>query len=283
MWLSNCYTHWVILLVVDLKTIIKTNVIWDNPVNKSDIKLMEHLYRPNIPTIKGKTTRQHPHKLVGDVVSIPHKLCDTQCDVCLYIDIMYVNGMPFLTTISKNIKYCTTMCVADCTAPTIANLAESVLKSYMRASFKVKEVCADHEFKPILHIVQDSGWSFMTNLANAQEHVPEAKHNNHILKECIHVTYHGIPYKLLPRTVICYLVMETAAKLNYFPTKGGCSNYFSPWEILHHVKLDYKKHCSMPLLSYVLAHNEPTLINTAHACAFGLSFPLHSSHKARRI
>ena len=101
----------------------------------------------------------------------------------------------------------------------------------------------------------------MTNLANAQEHVPEAEHKNHILKEHIHATCHRIPYKMLPRTVICYMLMETAAKLNYFPAKGGCSNYFSPSEILHHVKLDYKKHCSMPLLSYVLAHDEPTLTN----------------------
>ena len=30
------------------------------------------------------------------------------------------------------------------------------------------------------------------------------------------------------------MVMETAVKLNYFPTNGGCSNYFSPREILHH-------------------------------------------------
>ena len=58
------------------------------------------------------------------------------------------------------------------------------------------------------------------------------------------------------------MVMETAAKLSYFPTNGGCSNYISPREILHHVKLDYKKHCSMPLLSYVLAHDESTLTNT---------------------
>ena len=58
------------------------------------------------------------------------------------------------------------------------------------------------------------------------------------------------------------MVMETAAKLNYFPAKGGCSNYFSPSKILHHVKLNYKKHCSVPLLSYVLIHNEPTLTNT---------------------
>ena len=44
-------------LVVDLKTIIKMNVIQDNPITKSDIKLMEHLYGPDIPTINGKTTR----------------------------------------------------------------------------------------------------------------------------------------------------------------------------------------------------------------------------------
>ena len=64
------------------------------------------------------------------VVSIPHKLCDTQQNVCLYINILYVNGMSFLTTISKKIKYHTAMWVADHMAPTIANLVESVLKLY---------------------------------------------------------------------------------------------------------------------------------------------------------
>ena len=68
------------------------------------------------------------------------------------------------------------------------------------------------------------------------------------------------------------MVMETAAKLNYFPAKGGCSNYFSLREILHHVKLDYKMHCSMPLLSYVLAHDEPTLTNTVHEHALDCLF-----------
>ena len=42
--------------VVNLKTIIKMNMIWDNPVTKSYIKLVDSLYGPNIPTIKGKTT-----------------------------------------------------------------------------------------------------------------------------------------------------------------------------------------------------------------------------------
>ena len=57
-------------------------------------------------------------------------------------------------------------------------------------------------------------------------------------------------------------------------------NYFSPREILHHVKLDYKKHCSMTLLIYVLTHDEPTLTNTAHACALDCLFlcTVHTKH-----
>ena len=43
--------------MVDLKTIIKMNAIQDNPITESDTKLMEGLYRPNIPTIIGKTTQ----------------------------------------------------------------------------------------------------------------------------------------------------------------------------------------------------------------------------------
>ena len=261
--------------VVELKTIIKTNAIWDNPVTKSNAKLMEHLFGPDIPTIKGKTTRRCPHQLVSSMVSIPHQLCDAQHDACLYIDIMYVNGMPFLTTISKNIKYHTTMWVADHNTPTITSLVESILKLYQQASFQVMEVCTDCEFKPVLQVLQDGGWSFMTNLANAQEHVPEAECNNHVLKEHIHTTYHGIPYKMLPQTIICYMVMETSVKLNYFTSKGGWSNYFILREILHHVKLDYKKHCSMPLLSYVLTHDEPTLTNTVHMHALDCLF-LHA-------
>ena len=90
------------------------------------------------------------------------------------------------------------MWVADHTAPTFASLVESVLELYQQAGFQVTEVCANCKFKPVFQVLQDNGWSFMTKLANAQEHVPEAEHNNHILKEYICATSHGIHYKILP-------------------------------------------------------------------------------------
>ena len=84
-------------------------------------------------------------------------------DVIHNMIIMYVNGTPFLTTISKNIKYCTAMWVANCTALTIANLVESVLKLYHWASFEVTEVCVDHEFKPALYPHPPRQWMVLHN------------------------------------------------------------------------------------------------------------------------
>ena len=87
---------------------------------------------------------------------------------------------------------------ADHTAPDITSLVESILEVHQQARFQVMEVCTDHEFKPVLQVLQDNGWSFMTNLSNAQEHVPETEHFNGIIKQCICTTYHGIPYKIQP-------------------------------------------------------------------------------------
>ena len=57
--------------------------------------------------------------------------------------------------------------------------------------------------------------------------------------------------------------MEETRKLNYFSPKGGISPYYSPREILHHVKLGYQKHCLIPQFSYVTAHTEPYPKNTS--------------------
>ena len=111
----------------------------------------------------------------------------------------------------------------------------------------------------------------MTNLANAQEYVPEAEHNNHILKDHIHATYHGVPHKMLPRTILCYMVIETTAKLNYFPAKGGCSNYFSLREILHHASSTTRS--TVPCLfsvmfSLMMNQPLPTLLMHVHWIIF---------------
>ena len=59
--------------------------------------------------------------------------------------------------------------------------------------------------------------------------------------------------------------METARKLNYFPAKHGISQHYSPRQIVHQEKLDFKKHCQYYLGQYVQAHEEHEPRNTQRA------------------
>jgi hypothetical protein len=66
------------------------------------------------------------------------------------------------------------------------------------------------------------------NYASPQENVPEAEHNNQVIKEQICATYHHLPYDRLPRIMFKVLIDDSAKKLNFFPAKNGISQYYSP-------------------------------------------------------
>jgi hypothetical protein len=100
------------------------------------------------------------------------------------------------------------------------------------------------------------------NYATANEHVPRAERNNRTIQERVRAAYHRLPYDDLRRTLVKYLVMESAKKLNYFPNKNGVSKYYSPRMILHQENTDYERHCEYHIGEYVLAHDEPKRTNT---------------------
>jgi hypothetical protein len=81
------------------------NSIKNNPVTTEDIEIAEKIFGPDIPSLKGKTTRRKPVPVIEDYIDIPKELVSAQHSIMLCIDVMKVNGVPFLTTISKNIHY----------------------------------------------------------------------------------------------------------------------------------------------------------------------------------
>jgi hypothetical protein len=136
---------------------------------------------------------------------------------------------------------------------------------YTKAGFKIKYVCADPEFDSVLNEMAFE-YEFVSNIATAQEHVHVVERSIRVVKERCQATFHGNPFKSLPRVLMKSVVQECTRKLNFFPVKGGCSSIYSPRIIMHEINLKFEQ-CKMPQLSYVLAHDEPDPTNSTQARA----------------
>jgi len=245
----------------DMKALIRMNTIKNNPVTTTDIEIAEKIFGPDIASLKGKTTRRMPVPVVEDRIEIPRELIAAQYSVTLCLDGMKVNGIPFLTTISKNIMYRTAQYVQHQTCSVYRDCMSQVFRIYTLGGFRITTIRCDNEFHPLMDpLANDFG--IQVNYANPQEHVPQAERNNRVVKERVRATYHRLPYSRLPRIMIKTAVPESAKKLNFFPAKNGISPYYSPRMILHQRNLDYGKHCQYAFGTYVQAHDEPEQSNT---------------------
>lgn len=105
-------------------------------------------------------------------------------------DIMFVNKIPFLVTISRDIKFGTVKMIQNQKGTTIMKAIQAVAKVYQKHGFKVTNLLMDGQFKPIggdlsmLHVN-------LNTVSNA-EHVPEVERYIRTTKErhlrrCLHV------------------------------------------------------------------------------------------------
>ena len=246
----------------DFKAIVRMNAIANSPVTVEDINVAEQVYGADIGSLKGKTTQSKPKPVVKDYIEIPKQLYVTHNKVTLAIDTMYVNKIPFLTSISDEIMYRTAQPIVSKTPEDYRSAIDVIFRLYNDAGFTISTIKADNEFKPLMNPIKDD-LDVTMNYAAAQEHAPEAERNHRTIKERFRAHFQRMPYKNIPKVMIKYLVMDVTKKLNYFPPKGGISEFYSPRMILHQTNLDYNKHFRYEFGQYVQAHNDdPKTKNT---------------------
>ena len=239
----------------DLRKAIKYNLIKDCPVTIEDIKVAETIYGKDIATLKGKTTRRTSKPVVNDYIEVPVGLKNLHRNVELCTDIMCVNQIPFLVTISKRMQYRTAWVMRSQKASDFRSSIDQVFRIYNAAGFQITTLHCDRQFKPIMDEIKDD-LDITMNYYSAQEHVPEIERSNRIVKERVRALYHSMPYRYIPSIMVKYAVIEMTARLNYFPAKNGISKFHSPNTILHGKPLDYNKHCRYAFGAYVQAHDD---------------------------
>jgi hypothetical protein len=91
----------------DFKHMVSSNMITNCPVTSTDVDNANTLFGPDLATLKGKTFRITPPPVVTDYVQILSEIMSLNRNATLAIDIMFVNGLPFLVSISRKIKFTT--------------------------------------------------------------------------------------------------------------------------------------------------------------------------------
>jgi hypothetical protein len=75
------------------------------PVTVQDVNNAHHIYGQDLANIRGKTTRRKPEHVQVDYVQIPRDFVKMHKYVTLAADVMFVNGLPFLITLSRGISF----------------------------------------------------------------------------------------------------------------------------------------------------------------------------------
>ena len=175
--------------VEDLKKAIRLG-IKNSPVSIEDVILAEKIFGPDVGSLKGKTTRTKTAPPVQNYIEIPPELLKAQENVTLCIDGMWVNGLQFLTTVSKNIKYRTATYLPNKKMETYKLQLKDIAKLYNKGGFVISQIKADNEFKPLIGPLEDELDTTM-DFANPQDHVSPAERNNRVIKERIRQHFIG--------------------------------------------------------------------------------------------
>ena len=127
-----------------LLTIVDKNLLQDCPITRGDIRAAEKIFGPSIASLKGKTVRRNaPTVELPHIGSIPPSIMRRYESVILAVDIMFVNGLRFLMSISRHIQFGTSEAIANAKHETLKESILQITRTYTQRGFKVVTLLMD--------------------------------------------------------------------------------------------------------------------------------------------
>jgi hypothetical protein len=245
----------------ELSQVVSNNFgINNGPINPIDISNADAIYGRNLGGIRGKTVRKKPEHIHGETIKIPKDFYKLHHFVTLTADIMYVNGVAFLTTLSRKISLQTVEHIQSQSAALLSRALTKVMKLNARGGFVVNLIMMDGKFATL-----ESEFDIVEiNTTAAREHVGEIERSIQTIKKQGQSFSSVLPYTTLPKQLAIHLVYYVVMFLNAMPSKTGISDTISPREIVMRCRLDWNKHCTGEFGKYVEAHSDPDVTNNNH-------------------
>jgi hypothetical protein len=213
-------------------------------------------------------------------VAVPCVVVERNKVVMMMADIFFVDGTPFLVTLSRNIKFVTAEHLPVRTVNALVKHIERVLHVYDRSGFSIRTILMDGEFEKIKGLL----CNLECNTTAAKERMSKAKQMICTIKERTIGFLATLPFEHIPWRMKIKFIYFIVLWLNAFPVKSGISPTFSLCKLLVRWKLDYKKHCRVLPGTYCEVHDKLSPLNmmtphTHEAIALGPTGNLQGSVK----
>lgn len=237
-----------------LNDILDQNHLYGCDVRSQDVNNARKIFGPDVGSLKGKTVRRKEQHVDLTSVPIPPDIMERHREVQVCFDVMFINGIAFAISISRNIKFCTAEALEDRRDATLLASLQKIKMVYARRGFLVSNVSADNEFHSLEVRLSDLGIAL--NVVSRDEHVPEVERHIRTLKERCRATYNSVPFTSWPARMLIELVYAMNFWIHAFPASDGVSSTISPRELVTGVRLDAHKHCVLPFGAYVQTHEQ---------------------------
>ena len=220
---------------------ILTNGIKNNPISRRDVMICKEMLGKSRHVAQGKTTMKAPTAIDPETqtVTLSPTIITYYGNVQLAADVLHVNDVPFLTSMSNHLHYGTANAVDNMTAPTLEAGVKNIIRSYAVRGFGVGVIFLDIQFK----CVKDRNMlEIPVVIVSRREHVKMIERFHRVIEERCRCYYAMLPFDSLPRMMVVHLLITVVFYINAFVWKKGVSKFLSPLAIVEGTVVDYNLH-----------------------------------------
>ena len=127
----------------ELDFLVRKKKLDDLPFNFSDLQNLKQMFGPSRAEVRGGTVRVAPNRVEPDYIAIPKDFILLHKKVVLLVDVMIVNNVAFLVTMSRKIKFLTVEHLKSRSSKQLVHSLKNVMRLYGRNNQHVTNILTD--------------------------------------------------------------------------------------------------------------------------------------------